>query len=452
MIMFLSLLAVTCATGVGTVYAKRHSSFTGGSAQTDEVNEVVSIDHAFYGPIKVPNDHESANSDKVWRKDVVMRMAQYYVDGTDFLDIGAAMGLDALGLHKTKAITGTCHCIEACRNAMSLCNYNTQQIPRTRLYPVALGTLPGVQLPLDVIEFPNRISLIKVDAEPEVVIKCAKKTIMRHQPVIIVIPTMTEKISSVLKEVVNYVQLDDNVYVPVLKIMQTHKYMSFAECPDVWQQAMRSWIDKPTIKHTYINNDDCVGYIRSNYIDERVARAYETLDRGAFKADLVRYCWMYTEGGLYADADTVCLQNDLRGWLNNYLDVDIILTKDTPSSPRALYQAFIYCRQAGQDLFKKCIDIVCRNVLEIGQDKFGGYSVSGPNVVYEALCEIDPSFADRDLPVGKIEIQGGVKLLIMDWNMPQPWDEHAATIVDDAGRSVFLHKSSGIHGNTWIHG
>jgi mannosyltransferase OCH1-like enzyme len=46
-------------------------------------------------------------------------------------------------------------------------------------------------------------------------------------------------------------------------------------------------------------------------IDNKIYNAYSSLPMGVMKADLWRYCVIYKYGGIYADADTVCLCNPL---------------------------------------------------------------------------------------------------------------------------------------------
>jgi len=130
---------------------------------------------------------------KIWEEDHIRLWKKYYVPGTDILDIGANMGLSSLAFHKKHGITGTVHLFEPQYHAMFICSYNTKQIPRKKLYCFALSDkfyilkyesvysnigatdirenqdkefiehVSGV--PLDSIDFKNKIYFIKMDVE-----------------------------------------------------------------------------------------------------------------------------------------------------------------------------------------------------------------------------------------------------------------------------------------------
>ena len=55
------------------------------------------------------------------------------------------------------------------------------------------------------------------------------------------------------------------------------------------------------------NDVECVAFLR-RVCGSRAAAASKTLKRGAFKADLFRYCYLYSRGGVYVDIDAKPLQ------------------------------------------------------------------------------------------------------------------------------------------------
>jgi mannosyltransferase OCH1-like enzyme len=56
-------------------------------------------------------------------------------------------------------------------------------------------------------------------------------------------------------------------------------------------------------KHVIFDDEDCINFIKEHYPEE-VLEAFNRLSIGAHKADLFRYCYLYINGGLYADIKT----------------------------------------------------------------------------------------------------------------------------------------------------
>jgi hypothetical protein len=227
-----------------------------------------------------------------------------------------------------------------------------------------------------------------------------------------------------------------------IKVIQTHKY-PINEVPRGFIGAMQSWSFQPGVEYIYMNNGDCYKYLLYKFGQEH-ANVYNSITIGAFKADFFRYCWIYKEGGIYADLDTFCLVK-LRKWLSQYKDIDIILARDDPTNFRAFYQAFIYCKEPGNLLMKECIAMVIRNVHKYKEGAyFDKFAFTGPALVYEAFCALNPLYKDRDLPAtspesinkGIIDTNNG-KMMILSWSGN---DTFSYSLQDNKGRSVFKHK------------
>lgn len=96
-------------------------------------------------------------------------------------------------------------------------------------------------------------------------------------------------------------------------IHQTWKSKSM---PQGMINAMNSWKNlNPDYEHryyddndvmNYVNNFDCTGF---NFDKNKLLTAFNKINSGAGKADIFRYLIMYNIGGVYADADTVCLKS-----------------------------------------------------------------------------------------------------------------------------------------------
>lgn len=71
--------------------------------------------------------------------------------------------------------------------------------------------------------------------------------------------------------------------------------------------AIEGWKNtNPDYNYYFFGNKEARELIKDNF-DEEVLNAFDTLIPGAYKADLFRVCALYVLGGVYADADTECL-------------------------------------------------------------------------------------------------------------------------------------------------
>ena len=71
-----------------------------------------------------------------------------------------------------------------------------------------------------------------------------------------------------------------------------------------WKQS------NPSYTIDFSTDEDCVGFLETHF-NRDIARLFETIPLGMFKADLWRLCTLYIHGGVYADVDLV-----------PYLDID----------------------------------------------------------------------------------------------------------------------------------
>ena len=66
----------------------------------------------------------------------------------------------------------------------------------------------------------------------------------------------------------------------------------------------------PEFKHYLYDDAMCRNFIQQNF-DADVLYSFDKLKPGAYKADLWRYCIIYEYGGIYADSDTVLVDNPM---------------------------------------------------------------------------------------------------------------------------------------------
>jgi len=141
---------------------------------------------------------------------------------------------------------------------------------------------------------------------------------------------------------------------------------------DSWKSANRCW------EHYFYDDDDCIAFIRQ-YFGHDVVTAYLDLIPGAFKADLWRCCVLIEKGGVYADADMICLAS-----LDEYLqpDDEFLVARDDPMSPAYLFNAFI--ASTPQHAFlQKQLDAVLANVRRRSDVAY--LHISGPGLLGQTV-------------------------------------------------------------------
>jgi mannosyltransferase OCH1-like enzyme len=106
--------------------------------------------------------------------------------------------------------------------------------------------------------------------------------------------------------------------------MQTHKW-NIDEIPSAYTKPMNSWKSQ-NFNFVYYSDIEAYNYLLKHF-GQYYADIFDSIAFGAFKTDFFRYCWIYIEGGIYVDTDTFCLI-DIDKWLEEYKDVDVILTRD----------------------------------------------------------------------------------------------------------------------------
>lgn len=107
----------------------------------------------------------------------------------------------------------------------------------------------------------------------------------------------------------------------------------------------------PEYKYVFFDNKKCRAFINEHF-DPEVLKAFDKLKPGAFKSDLFRYCYLYKEGGVYADLDmapNVSLNQIL---LSGY---DMITVSDILNV--GVFQAFMAC-VPNISLFLDVIDMI----------------------------------------------------------------------------------------------
>ena len=122
------------------------------------------------------------------------------------------------------------------------------------------------------------------------------------------------------------IKMENNLLIPK-KIIQTWEHKNFE--PE-FQEIIDSWKkNNPDYEYLLFDKDERSLFIKNNFNDN-VYETYNLIVPGANKADLFRYCYLYINGGVYVDIDTLCI-----GKLDNILlsEINLAVLIDFNSNP-----------------------------------------------------------------------------------------------------------------------
>lgn len=193
------------------------------------------------------------------------------------------------------------------------------------------------------------------------------------------------------------------------KIYQTHKSIDFINSKPKLLEATNSWKKHKDFEYHFFNNEECREFIKTNF-SEDVYTAYKKLPLNVMKADLWRYCVIYINGGIYADADTVCVG-----------DPNILITNDTllnvvpeyPIGNREITDYFcqwVFSAPPKSAILKYVIDLCVERILKISDIK--------ENNIHEI---IDPTLFSEGIIhelTGPAVFTVGIEKYLKDNNIP----------------------------------
>lgn len=137
--------------------------------------------------------------------------------------------------------------------------------------------------------------------------------------------------------------------------------------------------DNPGLKIQYYSNTDRIKFINKHF-DKDVVQAYNSLNPGAYRADLFRLCILYINGGIYGDLTQTYLV-PIKNIVNLEKDT-LVLVRDyinENQTTNGIYQSFLIAEK-GNLFLKKAIEQIVLNV----KNKYYGINSLDPTGPY--LC------------------------------------------------------------------
>jgi mannosyltransferase OCH1-like enzyme len=164
------------------------------------------------------------------------------------------------------------------------------------------------------------------------------------------------------------------------KIFQTHKSIQFIKGTPKIRSAIDSWRKYAKEFEYYFYTDEvCDKFMQENFEGE-IYEAYKKLPLPVMKADLWRYCIIYKYGGIYADADTICLTNP-----NNLLKNAQIVC--APESDHNYLCQWTFAAPPGSAALKSVIDLSVERIHKTTKflEKDIVHFLTGPQVFTEGI-------------------------------------------------------------------
>lgn len=124
----------------------------------------------------------------------------------------------------------------------------------------------------------------------------------------------------------DFPEIVKGIEVKIPKIIH-QTYKSIEKLPEVWKNTPQSWINNhPEWEYVFWSDDDCRNYIQKHF--PWFLEVFDGYEYPIQRADAIRYCILYMQGGLYADCDIESIKplDDLF-----YEDSEIYLIK-TPAN------------------------------------------------------------------------------------------------------------------------
>ena len=185
-----------------------------------------------------------------------------------------------------------------------------------------------------------------------------------------------------------------NLHIPK-HIFITHKSIPYVNSNPIHKKCIQSWTKhKNTHKCFFYDNKMCHDFMKTHFSGD-VYQAYRRLPMAVMRADLWRYCVIYKYGGIYADADAMCLVHP-----NLFTNAKTQLVCG-PENSTHLSQWF-FASPKNSPILKAVIDLSVKRILEIPEIK-GEHIIhylTGPGCFTDAIEKYlqetnQPTFQDK---------------------------------------------------------
>jgi mannosyltransferase OCH1-like enzyme len=246
---------------------------------------------------------------------------------------------------------------------------------------------------------------------------------------------------------VNITNLDEFVDLRIpFKIFQTHKSQAYIDSNKTLQNAQNTWKNTAQVGHgtyEFYDNEQMDVFMKNEYPE--IYEDFSTLPLMVMKADLWRYCIIYKYGGIYADADTECLVNNVFKVLLNY-NTNFVTVLENEHH----FCQWVFAAKPGCRFLKNLIDL-CMQQIRKGIDLTFEHFVhecTGPLVF---TAGIEKTLLDLNLPVltGTTNLKNGNTQIDRTLYDSYPVNSSIKILPGDIHSKVVNHLFSGQWADGW---
>lgn len=269
--------------------------------------------------------------------------------------------------------------------------------PGRRVWPSALGNIQG-RLYGEMRTNPfveRRLGVIGFSVEPT----------QRIQELAAILKDEPNGIAAALQLLIT---LRAHGYFNEIELVQANKTLELAQIPrtimQFWdasqipgdvQRTLDSWVTAhPEFQHQVFDDAKALAFLEQ-YFDPSIARAFRMSNHAAMRADVFRLAYLYSMGGIYADADDAC-RAPVTSWLKPGLE--LLLLQEHLGSVGNNFIAVI----PRHPWIKQALDRVVANILQQQGDIWFS---SGPGALTLSFCEY---YLDL---LGQCRLPPGVQLI-----------------------------------------
>jgi mannosyltransferase OCH1-like enzyme len=193
-----------------------------------------------------------------------------------------------------------------------------------------------------------------------------------------------------------------------LNIYQTHKSLEFINSDKRLVDATNSWKKNKNFTYNFYDDKQCSDFMKAHYPE--IKPLYDKLPLNVMKADLWRYCIIYTYGGIYADCDTI-LNTDISIFVKHQNKQLVV----APENDNTHFCQWVFSAPPNSPVLKSIIDLVIQRIrdTEIIKGEHIIHYLTGPSVFTDGLisylisqniqvpskveCSKNGSFKDREI-------------------------------------------------------
>jgi len=171
-------------------------------------------------------------------------------------------------------------------------------------------------------------------------------------------------------------------------IFQCHKSFLYIKMNYQLRNAVSSWLVHTNSFNYYFYSDSMCDSFMKNNTSPRIYEAYLKCPLPVMKADLWRYCIIYERGGIYADADTICLINP-NYLINHHTNYNLVFALEGKYGLPHLFCQWWFAAPKKSPILSIIINNIVNKILSTNFDTITDidfiHKITGPTIFTESI-------------------------------------------------------------------